>query len=248
MTPASPLATVPPSAAHLGPAVLELDGVRATALNALRLFAEAVVVPTALLAVLLHLVGMVPGVAAALGWVALTVVVRWVGGRRVPSMIFVCGGLLGLQAVTLLLSASALLYLLQPALGSALMAVVFLGSALAGRPVTARLARDFVDLPEHVTGRAGVRRMFSQVALLFGLSRLADAALSLSLARSSLETGLLARGFGGPALTLLTVAACAWWGWRCLRRDGVSIRLRPVLAPTAAAPTARPPAAAAPTA
>lgn len=210
-----------------GAVVLELAGLGPTALNAVRLFAEAVLIPTALLVLVLHLVGMVGGLAAALGWCLLTVVVRWVSGRRVSGTVLLCAGLLGGRALLFLATSSAFLFLLQPALGSAITALVFLGSALVGRPVTQRLARDFVDLPAHVLGRRGVRRMFTQVSLLFGLSRVADVLLSLGFLRGSLEQGLVARGMLSPLLTVLTVALCTWWGWRCLTRDGVRIRLSP---------------------
>jgi hypothetical protein len=119
---------------------------------------------------------------------------------------------------------SALVFLLQPVLGSLVMAALFVGSAILGRPVTIRLARDFVALPAHVLGRWGVRRMFRNVAILWGLSRVADAALNVGFLHHGIDAALLARGVFSPLLTILTVAVCAYWGWRSLRSEGIRLR------------------------
>jgi hypothetical protein len=207
--------------------VVEIVGVRATVLRALRLFLETVVVPTLLLTVLLPTAGLVAGLSAALGWCYLTVLVRWIRGRRLPGTMMLCVSMLSGRACVALATGSAFVYLLQPALGSGLMALLFLGSAAIGRPVTMRLARDFVHLPHHVLERRPVKLMFMQVAALWGLGRLIDAGMSMAFLHWSVDAGLLSRGVLSPVLTVLTVAACTLWGWRALRRAGVSLRLRP---------------------
>lgn len=120
---------------------------------------------------------------------------------------------------------SAFVYLVQPVIGSVCMAALFLGSAALGRPVTMRLARDFVVLPAHVLGRRRVRRMFRDVAVLWGASRLLDAGLNFAFLRLGVDAGLLARGLLSPLITLGAVAACTFWGWRSLRSDGIRLRL-----------------------
>jgi hypothetical protein len=213
--------------------VIELGELRPALQRAARLFVETVLVPTALLYVLLHTAGLVAGLAAVLGWCTLTVAVRFVSGRHLPGTLLLCVGMLCGRAVVALILSSALVYVLQPVVGSLFMALLFLGSAALGRPITMRLARDFVSLPAHLFHRPGVRRMFTQVALLWGGSRLLDAALTLTLLRFGLDAGLLSRGVFSGLLTGLTILACTGWGWRCLRRlPGISIHLR---APVAAA-------------
>src|SRR4051812_43447656 len=69
---------------------VEIVGVRRTILRALRLFLEAVVVPTLLLTILLPTAGLIVGLAAALGWCYLTVLVRWIRGRRLPGTMMLC--------------------------------------------------------------------------------------------------------------------------------------------------------------
>lgn len=207
--------------------VVEIAGLRATLLRAGRLLLEAALVPTALLAVLLHVAGLPVALCSALGWCYLVVALRWFRSRHLPGTLLLCASMLSGRVALALITSSAFVYLLQPVVGSVVMAVLFLGSAALGRPVTMRLARDFVTLPAHVLARHGVRRMFTQVALLWGASRLVDAGMSIGFLHSGIDAGLLARGLFSPMLTVLTVGVCAAWGWRALRRDGVSLRLVP---------------------
>jgi hypothetical protein len=211
--------------------VIELGALRPALLRAVRLFLETVLVPTALLFVLLHTVGLVAALSAVLGWCVVTVGIRWLSGRHLPGTLLLCAGMLCARAGVALLLSSALVYLLQPVVGSIVMAALFLGSAAVGRPITIRLARDFVALPAHLFHQGGVRRMFTQVALLWGVGRLLDAGMSLGLLHFGLDAGLLSRGVFSGILTSLTIAACTAWGWRCLRRmPGVTLRLRRPLA------------------
>ena len=202
---------------------IEIGGLRRTLWRAGRLFAESVVVPTALLATLLHVVGLRGALAAAVGWCALTALVRWIGERRVPGTLLVCASVLAGRSSLALATSSAMVYLLQPVVGSSAMALLFLGSALVGRPVTVRLARDFVQFPAQLLRQRGVRRMFTQVALLWGGSRLIDAGMSVGFLSLGLEAGLLSRAVLSPVLTVLSVVACTLWGRRALRREGVRV-------------------------
>lgn len=222
-----PLTTTAP---HLfaEPLVIEIAGLKATLLKAGRLLVEAALVPTVLLATLLHVAGLPWALGAALGWVYLTVLVRWLRERHLPGTLLLCASMLSGRVAVALMTSSAFVYLLQPVVGSVCMAGLFLVSAALGRPVTIRLARDFVHVPVHVLERRAVRRMFSEVALLWGASRLADAGMNLSVLHfRGVDAGILSRGLLSPVLTLTTVAVCTFWGWRALRRDGVALRLVP---------------------
>jgi hypothetical protein len=213
--------------------VVEIHGVRRTVLHALRLFGETVVVPTLLVTILLPLTNLFVALGAALGWCYLAVLIRWLRGHRMPGTMMLCVSMLSGKAALAMATGSAFVYLLQPALGSGIMALLFLGSALLGRPVTMRLARDFVHLPSHVLSRRPVRMMFIQVALLWGLGRLIDAGMSVAFLHWSVDAGMLSRGVLSPVLTVLTVAACVFWGWRAMRRAGVRFRFCPTPPATA---------------
>lgn len=224
-------ASATPATQHI---VVDLPPLRPTLLGAARLLAETVLIPTALLAILLHVSGLVVAFAAALGWVYLTVAVRWFAGRRMPGTLMLCATILTSRACVALWLSSALVYLLQPVIGSIFMAVLFMGSALFGRPVTIRLARDFVHLPKHVLDRHRVRKMFRDVAILWGMSRIVDAAMNLGFISGGVDAGMVGRGLVSPVLTVLTVLVCAYWGRRCLHLDGIRLRLQRMSSASAA--------------
>jgi hypothetical protein len=213
--------------AHDDEVVIELGHLRPALLRAARMFLETVAVPTGLLFLLLHTEGLVVGLCGVLAWCVLTVAVRWISGRHMPGTLLLCVGMLCARAALALVLSSALVYLLQPVVGSVVMALLFVGSAAVGRPITIRLARDFVALPAHLFHRRGVRRVFTQVAFLWGGSRLLDAGMTLGLLHWGIDAGLLGRGLFSGLLTSVTVLVCAAWGWRCLRRiPGVRLCLR----------------------
>jgi hypothetical protein len=205
--------------------VLEIIGLRATILRAGRLLLEAVVVPTVLLAILLHVIGTTRSILVAVSWCALAIGLRWFVDRRLPGTLLLGSAALAVKAAIALASGSLLVYLLQPVLGSVVMALLFLGSAAFGRPITMRLARDFVHVPAHILAKRGVRRMFTEVAVIWGLSRLVDVALNLGFLHRGVDAGLWARGLVSPVLTVLAVAVCTAWGWRSLRRNGIRLAL-----------------------
>jgi hypothetical protein len=210
--------------------VIEFGRLRPQLIRGVRMFAETVAVPTLLLYILLQTTGLVVGLCAVIGWCALTLGIRRLAGQHLPGTLLLCAGMLCGRAALALVLSSALVYVLQPVFGSILMAVLFLGSAAFGRPVTIRLARDFVTLPAQLFHHRGVRRMFTQVALLWGASRVIDAGMSLGLLHFGIGFGLLSRGVFSGMLTALTIAVCAAWGARALRRTpGVTLRMRSVV-------------------
>jgi hypothetical protein len=205
--------------------VLEISGLRATLIRAGRLLLEAVVVPTVLLAILLHVIGTTRSILVAVGWCLSVLAFRWLMDRRVPGTLLLGSAALAVKATIALASGSILVYLLQPVLGSVVMALLFLGSAAFGRPITMRLARDFVHVPAHILDKRGVRRMFTEVAVIWGFSRMVDVAINLGFLHRGVEAGLWARGLLSPLLTLTAVAVCTAWGWRSLRRNGIRLKI-----------------------
>jgi hypothetical protein len=198
--------------------IVELDRLKPTLVRGALLMLETAVVPTLLLYACTVTVGQLWGLVAVLGWCALCVGARLTLGQRVPSMLlFAVGGLLGRTTLALLFS-NVYLWLFQPILGSLCMAVLFLGSAAIGKPVTVPLARDFVALPAQLFSDRRVRRIFINVSLVWGASRLIDAGMSVGSLRFGVDAGLLSRGVLSTLLTVATIAVCAIWGWRRIRQ------------------------------
>jgi hypothetical protein len=214
-----------PPADQLAEHVIELGDLRPTLLRGARLLLETAIVPTLLLYVCMLTVGPIEGLIAVLGWCVLTVAVRMATVRRVPgTLLLVLTMLAGRAGIALALS-SVYVFLLQPIAGSMLMAVLFIGSALVGRPITMRLAQDFVHLPDRLVGDERVRRMFVHVSLLWGLSRLIDAGMSLGILHFGITAGVFSRGVFSGLLTALSIGVCAYFGWTRLHRiEGVTLR------------------------
>jgi hypothetical protein len=206
--------------------VIDLGHLRPQLFSGLRLLMEAVVVPTLLLYVCVITVGQVAGLVAVLGWCAFTVALRLATVRRVPGTLVIALLMLASRTSIALVLSSVYVYLLQPVAGSLVMAALFIGSALLGKPITMRLAQDFVHLPVGLVSDARVRRMFAQVSLLWGVSRLLDAGMSLGVLHWGMAAGLFSRGVFSGLLTALSVGVCSYWGWSRLRRiEGVRFRI-----------------------
>jgi intracellular septation protein A len=179
---------------------------------------ETTLIPLGLFYGGLQLFGLWAALLAALVWSYTSLLRRLVTRRRVPGMLTLA--IVGLTARTALALAtgSAFLYFLQPTVGAALVASVFAGSVLIGRPLALRLAADFLPLPETLLARHGVRRFFQRVSLLWAMVFLANAGIGLWLLVSqSLTTFLWSRTVASVALTGLAAVVSTWWFHRCVR-------------------------------
>jgi hypothetical protein len=198
--------------------VVELAKLKPMLVRGALLMLETAVIPTLLLYACTVTVGALWGLVAVLGWCALTVSARLTMRQRVPTMLlFAVGGLVGRTTLALLFS-NVYVFLFQPIAGSFCMAVLFLGSAAIGKPVTMPLARDFVALPSQLFQDHRVRRIFINVSLIWGVSRLIDVGMSVGSLHFGVDAGLLSRGLLSTLLTVATIAVCAVWGWRWIRQ------------------------------
>lgn len=198
--------------------VIDRAFVRTSALRAGRLLLEAVVIPALLLYAAMATVGQVWGLISVLVWSALIVAVRLRTQSSVPrTLLMAVLMLVGRTSLSLALS-SIYIYLLQPIAGSLLMALIFLGSAAIGKPITKHLAHDFIVLPQMLFHDKRAHRMFTQVCILWGASRLVDVAMSMGFLHLGERNAVLSRGLFSTSLTVLTVMICIAWGWSRLRR------------------------------
>jgi hypothetical protein len=136
----------------------------------------------------------------------------WISGRHLPGTLLLCAGMLCARAGVALALSSALVHVLHPVAGSLVMALLFLNSAALGRPITMRLARDFVALPAHLFHHRRVRRKVRSGGDRVGVGRLLDAGMSLGFLHWGADAGLLSRGVFSGLLTAITIVVCTGWG------------------------------------
>jgi len=188
---------------------------------------EATLIPAALFWSVLHLSGLVWALLAALAWCYLCIARRWVRGGAMPAVLLVAALLFTTRTGIALAFHSTFVYLLTPTINAFVLAVAFLGSAIVGRPLTARFARDFVGLPAHVTALARVHRALRLLCGVWALTNVVNGWVSLQLLIANrFDAVMLARSIMTPTFTTAAVTCCVLLGRRALRQEGIHLHLR----------------------
>jgi drug/metabolite transporter (DMT)-like permease len=198
---------------------IHLPPLRHLALRAVPRLIEGVLAPTALFLLLVNTAGVGAAIAGGFLWSASVIVVRRLLGRRVPTLVFVGLGVLFLRTALALATGSSFLYFLQPTLGTGTVGLVILASALAGRPIVLRLARDFCPLPEDSMGDPHLRRFFLGISFMWGVTQLLNAGITLWLLVSqSVSTYVITRTAMSWGLTAGAIGISVVWFLRMSRR------------------------------
>ena len=194
----------------------------AVARHSLPTIVEATLVPTALFYVAFLTIGTWAAYGVALAWATGALVRRLRTGRRVPGILVLA--LLGLTVRTALAVAtgSPFLYFAQPIMGTTVVAVLFLASALTSRPFVARLAGDFYPMSPEVAQRLRIRRLFRHLTFLWAGVNLVNAAAGASLLLT-MPTAAYVPTKTGVALfiTASGIAATVVWSLRVAKREGL---------------------------
>ena len=184
---------------------------------------EAMVLPSALFYVMWHFVGVWPALFAALGWTGAITARRLLQSRRVPPLVMLVALSLTIRTLVSVISGSTFIYFLQPVFGTTVIALMFFGSLVFGRPLVARLASDFCPLSEEAASRHGVQRLFRGLTLLWALVLLVNAAVtSVFLMTMSANAFVTAKTFVAPLLTCTAAAVTVAWSVRVARREGLA--------------------------
>jgi hypothetical protein len=200
----------------------QIPRLRTLASHALPHLVEASFIPLALFYACLWTAGIWTALVLALGWSYLAILRRLLGGKHVPGMLVI--GAVGLTARTVLafLTGSVLVYFLQPVLTTVGIALVFLFSVPAGRPIAQRLAADFCPFPDGMLARPPVRRFFARLTLLWAFVQLGNAAVTLWLLLTrSIESYLMMKTVSSLAITGAAIAVSTVWFKVSMRRHGV---------------------------
>jgi hypothetical protein len=194
--------------------------------HALPTVIEGTVVPVAVFWVALRIVGPWTALFVGLGWVYVCIARRVVQRRRVPGVLVIAAATATCRVALAVATDSLTLYFLQPSVGTVAMSLAFLVSVLANRPLAARLAHDFLPMPDAWVEQAWVRRFFLRISLLWAAVLLANAALGVWLVLSqSVEVIALVRPATASALTVTAIGASIWHFRRSLAVHEPHVRL-----------------------
>jgi hypothetical protein len=205
--------------------VIDVQRPAAIARHAAKTLLTASVIPTGLFYTALSTLGLHAAVLSAIGWYYALLLVRLVRRRPIVGAALLGTGLITARAVVVFWTGSAYLYFLQPIAGTVATATAIAVTALAGRPLLERLARDFVPLPDPLVQRLRAARFFGTASLLWAVTYAVNAVGTVwLLSTSPLGMFLLLKSLLGPALTLCATATTYLLLRRLLHRDGISLR------------------------
>jgi intracellular septation protein A len=128
---------------------------------------EATVIPAILFFVVVSTVGEGAAMIAVLVWAFGAILRRVVMQQPIPAILVLATLGLTMRTTVGLLSGSTFTYFLQPIATTVVLAIVFLGSVVIGRPVIARLAHDFCPISPEVARRPRVMRLFAGLTILW---------------------------------------------------------------------------------
>jgi hypothetical protein len=199
----------------------QLPRLSALARHAVPHVVEGTLVPLALFYGALWIVGVWGALIATMAWSYGALLRRLVLRRRVPGLLLLGTAAITVRTISALATGSVFLYFLQPTLGTVVVALAFLISVPAGRPLAERLAADFVVLPPGLVAHPVVRRVFLRITLLWAFTLLANAGVTLWLLISEpLHVFVLTRTLASWALTGGGIVLSTLWFRRTMRRHG----------------------------
>jgi intracellular septation protein A len=204
--------------------VLVIPNLRAACRRAGHNLREGKIMPLVLFLGFLKLAGTAGALIAALAWSVSTICYRVGTRRRVPGLVILSAVGLTAKTVAALASGSLVVYFLQPTISTALVGAAFLISVPVGRPLAEKLAHDFCPFDPRTASHPDMRRFFSRLSLLWSVTSLVNATLTLYLLLTQpVTTFVIVKSFLGPGFTALTVIVAVGWFRRTLRRKGVRV-------------------------
>jgi len=160
--------------------------------------------------------------AVALGWCYAAMAWRMFTKRASSGLLWLT--VIGLTIRTLLAvgTGSTFLYFLQPALGDALTALVFLISLATATPIVARVAVDFYPMTSEVSQRPRIRRLFWNLTLLWAGICLVRAGVTVWLLQAlSLSTFVTVRMMLNPVIGVAGATITVLLAVRVARRESL---------------------------
>ncbi|MGC5012399.1 VC0807 family protein [Streptosporangium sp. DT93] len=167
---------------------------------------EGVIAPLAVFYAALAVLGLKGALIAAVTWVYAGVGWRLIRRVPVPGTMILAVIAITVRALLGFWTGSAVLYFLQPELGTICISMVFLASVRFNRPLVQKLTLDYIHLPSAVLKHERVRRFFARITLLWAFVLLANSSVSIwLLLHNSIGTYLLVRTAAVAAISGLAV-------------------------------------------
>jgi hypothetical protein len=197
----------------------EIPRLTALAVHAVPRVVESMIAPVVVFYAGMLVLGLNGALVTAVTWVYGGILVRLVRRRPVPGTLLLAALGVTARAALAAITGSAVVYFLQPTLGTMLVAMSFLTSVPLGRPLAAKVATDLVPLPEAFLAHQRVHRFFLRMSLLWSLVFTLNTALSLWLLFSqSISTYLWVRTIAVALLGAAAVVISVWSFRRCVAR------------------------------
>jgi hypothetical protein len=196
----------------------EIPRLTALALHALPRVIEGMIAPVVVFYAGLLLLGLNGALVTAVAWVYGGIIVRLVRRRPVPGTLLLAALGVTARAAMAAVTGNAVVYFLQPTLGTMLVAMAFLASVPLRRPLAAKVATDLMPLPDAFLAHRRVRQFFLRISLLWSFVFMLNTALSLWLLFSqSISTYLWIRTTAVALLGATAVLISVWSFGRCVR-------------------------------
>lgn len=209
-------ATTPAEPGHH---VFELPRVTALLMHALPRFVEGVIAPVAVFYAALMLLGLNGALVAAVAWVYGGIIYRYVRGHPVSGMLMLAAVGVTVRAGLAAATHSAVIYFLQPTLGTLCVSMAFLASVPLGKPLAMKLAKDMAPIPDAFYKHDRVHRFFLRISLLWSAVLLANVGVSLwMLFNQSISMYLWIRTGIVAGLGAIGIAVSVWGFKRLVRR------------------------------
>jgi intracellular septation protein A len=163
--------------------------------------------------------GLAVGIAAATA-VALALELYERRRGRSGALALVSAGFIVVQGIVGLVADSAIVYLAQPVLVSAIWGIANLVSAAIGRPLMGVFADAWYPFPPAVRASATYRRVFGFESVVWGLYLLARSGIRmLFLGSGSIGAFVVVQILTGVPLIVLLVLWSIWYGLRGFERS-----------------------------
>jgi len=183
---------------------------------------EATLIPAVLFYFSMMYLGTGAAMVIVLGWTYGAVFRRLAQGHRIPGVLILATIGLTVRTVVGILSGSAFMYFIQPVATTVVLAAVFLGSTLVGRPLIARLAGDFCPMDDAIGLRPPVANLFSGLTLLWAGVHLLNAAATFGLLMSlPLHTFVAIKTGASLAITFAGILFTVAWAIRVARGENL---------------------------